>query len=212
MYITTPTVNNQMKVMALNAATGEPYWTTTYNEGQFLICCGPVNRGVALAYGNVYFDTLDDQLVALDARTGKRRWAVRVANPSVGYSETIAPLAYDGMIIIGSAGGEWAIRGFIAAYDAQTGRQRWRFNTTVPSSYAGNSWQSGGAMPWVTPALDIQRGMIVMSTGNPNPDLNGTARGGDKNGATPSLQSTRIPEPSNGVIKKSNTTYGTTMR
>jgi PQQ-dependent dehydrogenase (methanol/ethanol family) len=179
MYITTPTVNNQMKVMALNAATGEPYWTTTYNEGQFLICCGPVNRGVALAYGNVYFDTLDDQLVALDARTGHRRWAVRVANPSGGYSETMAPLAYDGMIIVGSAGGEWALRGFIAAYDARSGRQIWRWSTTMPSSYAGDSWKSGGAMPWTTPALDTSRGLLIFSTGNPNPDLNGLKRGGD---------------------------------
>jgi PQQ-dependent dehydrogenase (methanol/ethanol family) len=179
MYLTSPTVNNQMKVMAVNAATGERYWETTYNEGQFQICCGPVNRGIALAYGMVYFDTLDDQLVALDARTGHRRWAVRVADPSGGYSETMAPLAYDGMIIEGSAGGEWALRGFIAAYDARSGRQIWRWYTTMPSSYAGNSWKSGGGMPWMTPALDTKRGLLIFSTGNPNPDLNGLNRKGD---------------------------------
>lgn len=178
MYLTTPTVNNQMKVMAFNAATGEPYWQTTYNEGAFQICCGPVNRGPAVAYGSVYFDTLDAKLVALDARTGRQRWSVSVADPTGGYSETMAPLAYDGLIIVGSAGGEWALRGFIAAYDAHTGRQRWRWYTTDPSSYAGNSWQTGGAMPWTTPALDPQRGLLIFSTGNPNPDLNGNNRGG----------------------------------
>lgn len=179
MYLTTPTVNNQMKVMAFNAATGEPYWSTTYNEGAFLACCGPVNRGVAAAYGMIYFDTLDSKLVALDARTGKQRWVAQVANPTVGYSETMAPLAYNGMIIVGSAGGEWALRGFIAAYDAHTGKQRWRWWATDPSSYAGNSWQTGGAMAWTTPALDPQRGLLIFSTGNPNPDLNGIDRKGD---------------------------------
>jgi PQQ-dependent dehydrogenase (methanol/ethanol family) len=179
MYLTTPTVNDQMKVMAFNAATGEPYWSTTYNEGPFQICCGPVNRGVAVAYGMVYFATLDDKLVALDARTGRQRWVAQVANPGIGYSETMAPLAYDGMVIVGSAGGEWAIRGFMAAYDAHTGKQRWRWWTTDPKTYAGTSWKSGGAFPWTTPALDPQRGLLIFSTGNPNPDLNGTNRRGD---------------------------------
>jgi PQQ-dependent dehydrogenase (methanol/ethanol family) len=179
MYLTTPTVNNQIKVMAYNAVTGEPYWSTTFNEGAFQICCGPVNRGVAAAYGMVYFDTLDDKLIALDARTGRQRWATQVENPNVGYSETMAPLAYDGMVIVGSAGGEWALRGFIAAYDAHTGKQRWRWWTTDPSTYAGTSWKSGGAFPWTTPALDTQRGLLIFSTGNPNPDLNGTNRRGD---------------------------------
>ncbi len=179
MYLTTPTVNNQMKVMSFNAATGEPYWQTTINEGAFQICCGPVNRGPAVAYGMVYFDTLDAKLIALDARTGKQRWSTSVADPTGGYSETLAPLAYDGLIIVGSAGGEWALRGFIAAYDAHTGKQRWRWWTTDPSSYSGNSWQTGGAMPWTTPALDPQRGLVIFSTGNPNPDLNGLNRKGD---------------------------------
>jgi alcohol dehydrogenase (cytochrome c) len=178
MYITTPTVNDAMKVMSFNAATGEPYWSTTIDESGFQICCGPVNRGAAVANGMVYVATLDDHLVALDARTGKVRWAVSVANPSVGYSETMAPVAYDGMVIVGSAGGEWALRGFIAAYNAQTGKQDWRYYTTVPSTYSGNSWQTGGATVWTTPAIDPKRGLIVFSTGNPNPDLNGINRKG----------------------------------
>jgi PQQ-dependent dehydrogenase (methanol/ethanol family) len=179
MYVTTPVVNNQMKIMALNAATGARYWETTYNLTSFLICCGPVNRGVAAAYGNVYFVTLDDKLVALDARSGRLKWQVTVANATVGYSETMTPLVYNGMVIIGSSGGEWAIRGFVAAYDAQSGHERWRWWSTDPQSYAGTSWQSGGAMVWTTPALDPQRNLLIFSTGNPNPDLYGASRRGD---------------------------------
>ncbi|MGC2128721.1 MAG: PQQ-binding-like beta-propeller repeat protein, partial [Candidatus Aquilonibacter sp.] len=111
MFITTPVVSNKMKVMALNAATGERYWETTYNLGSFQICCGPVNRGAAVGYGKVYFVTLDDNLVALDATNGKLLWQVNVADPTLGYSETMAPQLYQGKVIVGSAGGEWAIRG-----------------------------------------------------------------------------------------------------
>jgi PQQ-dependent dehydrogenase (methanol/ethanol family) len=179
MYATTPVVNGQMKIIALNAATGSRYWESTYNLGTFLICCGPVNRGPVAAYGNVYVLTLDDHLVALDARTGALRWQTQVADPRVGYSETMTPQVYDGMLIVGSAGGEWAIRGFVAAYDANTGKQRWRWNSTDPKSYQGNSWQSGGAMDWTTPAFDPQFGLVIFSTGNPNPDLYGSSRQGD---------------------------------
>ncbi len=179
MFITTGVENNHMKIMALNAATAAPYWETTYNLGNFQICCGPVNRGPTLAYGMVYFTTLDDKLVALDARTGNQRWAVRVADPKLGYSETMTPVAYGGSIIIGSAGGEWAIGGFVASYDAKTGKPRWRWRTPDPKTYAGDSWKKGGGMVWTTPALDAQRNLLIFSTGNPNPDLSGTVRKGD---------------------------------
>jgi alcohol dehydrogenase (cytochrome c) len=96
-----------------------------------------------------------------------------------GYSETLAPQIYDGMVIVGSAGGEWALRGFVAAYDAKTGQQRWRWISTDPKSYSGDSWQSGGGMVWTTPAIDPQLGLVIFSTGNPNPDLDGTIRQGD---------------------------------
>jgi PQQ-dependent dehydrogenase (methanol/ethanol family) len=179
MYISTPVVNNQMKVMAVNAATGARYWETTYNLTPFKICCGPVNRGVAVAYGNVYVTTLDDRLLALDARNGSVRFNVRVADPSVGYSETMTPQIYNNKVIVGSAGGEWAIAGFVAAYDARNGRQLWRWNATDPKSYSGDSWKRGGAMAWTTPAFDPRLGLVIFSTGNPNPDLDGTPRRGD---------------------------------
>jgi len=179
MYITTPVVSHSMKIMAVNAVTGERLWDFNYNLGQFEICCGPVNRGVAVGYGKVYVTTLDDQLLALDATDGHMIWQATIVSASNGYSETLAPQIFDGMVIVGSAGGEWALRGFVAAYDARTGEQRWRWMSTDPKSYEGDSWQSGGGMVWTTPAIDPQLGLVIFSTGNPNPDLDGTHRKGD---------------------------------
>jgi PQQ-dependent dehydrogenase (methanol/ethanol family) len=179
MYLTTPVVNDKMKIMALNAATGERYWETTYDISMAKTCCGPVNRGVALGYGSVYVVTLDDKLLALDAKTGKKEWEATLADPRAGYSETMAPQIYDGMVIVGSSGGEWPIRGFVAAYDAKNGKEKWRFHTTDPKSFEGDSWKSGGGMVWTTPAIDAKRNLLIFSTGNPNPDLNGTHRKGD---------------------------------
>jgi alcohol dehydrogenase (cytochrome c) len=179
MYLTTAVVNHKMLIMAINAATGERIWDVTYSLGAFQVCCGPVNRGAAVGYGKVYVATLDDQLLALDATDGKILWQTPIVNSNDGYSETLAPQIYDGLVIVGSAGGEWALRGFVAAYDANSGQQRWRWMSTDPKSYAGNSWQSGGAMVWTTPAIDPQLGLVIFSTGNPNPDLDGTSRQGD---------------------------------
>jgi PQQ-dependent dehydrogenase (methanol/ethanol family) len=179
MYITTPVVNRKMMIIAVNATTGERIWDVTYNLGTFQICCGPVNRGTAVGYGKVYVVTLDDHLLALDATDGHILFNTTIVNSQYGYSETLAPQIYDGMVIVGSAGGEWPLRGFVAAYDAQTGRQRWRWMSTDPKTYEGDSWQSGGAMVWTTPAIDPKLGLVIFSTGNPNPDLDGTSRRGD---------------------------------
>jgi alcohol dehydrogenase (cytochrome c) len=179
MYITTPTVDNKMKIIAMDATNGRRIWDSTYSLGAFQICCGPVNRGPAVGYGMVYALTLDDKLLALDAATGALRWQSTVADPAVGYSETMTPQVYDGMVIVGSAGGEWPIRGFVAAYDAKNGKQRWRWDSTDPKTYAGDSWKRGGGMVWTTPAIDPALGLVIFCTGNPNPDLNGTYRKGD---------------------------------
>ncbi|HTA37440.1 MAG TPA: PQQ-binding-like beta-propeller repeat protein [Candidatus Acidoferrales bacterium] len=179
MYLTTPVVNGKMKIVALNAVTGERLWETTDNLGTFQICCGPVNRGVAVGYGKVYVVTLDDRLIALDATNGKVLWNKTIADPRLGYSETMAPQIYKNQIIVGSAGGEWAIRGFVASYNATTGVQKWRWNSTNPKSFAGDSWKRGGGMVWTTPAIDPKLGLLVFSTGNPNPDLYGSSRIGD---------------------------------
>jgi alcohol dehydrogenase (cytochrome c) len=178
MYITTPVVNGKMLIMAVNAATGERLWDVTYNLGAYQVCCGPVNRGVAVGYGKVYVVTLDDHLLALDAADGHTLWNSTIVNSQYGYSETLAPQIYDGMIIVGSAGGEWALRGFVAAYDAKSGQQRWRWMSTDPKTYSGKSAVTGGAMVWTTPAIDPRLGLVIFSTGNPNPDLDGSGRQG----------------------------------
>lgn len=179
MYATTGVVDQKMKIMALNAATGQSYWQTTYNVGPNKICCGADNRGVAVAYGNVYFVTLDNKLVSLNARTGKFQWETTVADSRFGYSETMAPQVYNNQIIVGSAGGEWPIRGFVASYAADTGKQLWRWDATDPKSFEGDSWKHGGGMVWTTPAVDPKLGLVIFSTGNPNPDLHGDTRKGD---------------------------------
>jgi len=179
MYATTPVTDNKMKIMAINAATGDKIWETTYDLGAYKICCGPVNRGVAVAYGKVYAVTLDAQLLALDAQSGEMLWQKTLADPQVGYSETMAPQVYDGKVVVGSAGGEWPIAGFVAAYDAKNGKEIWRWDSTDQKSFAGDSWKTGGGMVWTTPAIDTERGLVIFSTGNPNPDLYGDSRKGD---------------------------------
>jgi alcohol dehydrogenase (cytochrome c) len=179
MYVTTPVVDGKMKIIAIQGASGDIIWETTYSLGDFKICCGPVNRGVALGYGFVYVTTLDDRLLAIDASSGELLWNIAVADPSVGYSETMAPQIYKGMVIVGSAGGEWPLRGFVAAFDANSGKEKWRWHATEPRSFAGDAWQQGGGMVWTTPAIDAQRNLVIFSTGNPNPDLFGASRKGD---------------------------------
>jgi alcohol dehydrogenase (cytochrome c) len=179
MYLTSPVVDRQMKIMALDAATGDTLWTTSYAVGPHKSCCGPNNRGAALGYGNLYVTTLDAKIVAYDARTGALRWQTQIADPSLGYSESMAPQVYDGLVIVGSAGGEWAVRGFVAAYDARTGKQRWRWYSTDPKTFAGDSWKRGGGTVWTTPAIDPARDLVIFGTGNPNPDLYGESRKGD---------------------------------
>ena len=179
MYATTPVVNGKMKILAYNAATGERYWSTTYDVGTNKVCCGPVNRGPAVAYGKVYVTTLDDKLLALDAKTGNKLWETQLADPRAGYTETMTPAVFNGHVIVGSSGGEWPIRGFVVSVDANTGREQWRWNSTDPKTFEGDSWKTGGGMVWTTPAVDPKRNMIIFAVGNPNPDLNGDNRKGD---------------------------------
>jgi len=179
MYVTTPVVNSKMKIIAYNAATGARIWETTYDVGTQKLCCGPVNRGLAAGYGNLYVATTDANLLAINAKTGKQVWKTNVADSQEGYSETMAPQIYDGMVIVGSAGGEWPLRGFVAAYDAKTGKQVWRWDSTDPNTFEGDSWKTGGGMVWTTPSIDPKRNLVIFSVGNPNPDLDGSNRKGD---------------------------------
>jgi alcohol dehydrogenase (cytochrome c) len=133
MYVTT----SYDHVYALDARTGEQLWHYQQKLGPITTyCCGPNNRGVA-AYGDtVYLATLDSKLVALDAKTGKVKWSSDIADPEAGYSETMAPTAVDGKVLVGTNGGEYGIRGFVKAFDAKDGHLIWTFYT-IPEKNLG---------------------------------------------------------------------------
>jgi PQQ-dependent dehydrogenase (methanol/ethanol family) len=177
------------KVLAFDAVTGHIKWTYTPQLAYSLTCCGPVSRGIAVAYGKVFIGQLDGRVAAIDAKTGKLIWKSDPAttlpeNPTF-YSYTAAPQVYDGMVVIGNAGGEYPTRGFVQALDAETGKLVWRFNTTAApgepggDSWSGDSWKYGGGAVWNTPALDVSNGIVAFATGNPNPVLDGRSRLGD---------------------------------
>lgn len=182
MYVAEPPSD----VTALDLKTGRPLWTYRRSLPEGVIaCCGQVNRGVALLDDQVILGTVDAHLVALDAATGRVRWDVEVADYRQAYSVTVAPLALDGKIIVGIAGGEYGIRGFLDAYDPATGNRLWRF-WTVPApgqpgheTWSGDSWKSGAAATWITGAYDPDLNLVYWGTGNPGPDFLGDSRKGD---------------------------------
>ncbi len=182
MFLTEPPSN----VVALDAASGRQYWKYRRELPKRInVCCGQVNRGVAALGDRVFIGTVDAHLVALDAKTGDVLWDVPVADYSTGHSITVAPLAVKDMIICGISGGEYGVRGFLDAYDAATGKRRWRFWTIPEPGQPGNetwpatSWKTGGAPTWVTGSFDVEQNLIIWGTGNPSPDWNGDSRRGD---------------------------------
>lgn len=182
MYATIPP--NEVK--ALDVRTGMEYWHYTHPlPDRLCLCCGKVNRGLAILGETLYLGTLDAHLVAIDCRSGRVRWIVQVADGEKGYSITAAPLIVKDMVVTGIAGGEFGIRGFLAAYDAETGEQRWRTHTIPAPGESGNetwdgdSWKTGGAATWITGSYDPGLNLIYWGVGNPGPDYNGEVRGGD---------------------------------
>ena len=173
-------------VMAIDAATGITRWHHYHRlPGTLSLCCGRMNRGLAILDSTVYMATLDARVVALDTRTGAVRWDLAIADPEAGFSFTSAPLAVRDLVVIGSAGGEFAARGFIVALDAKTGAERWRFET-IPGegepgheTWSGDSWKTGGGPAWLTGSYDPALGLVYFGIGNPNPDYNGDSRRGD---------------------------------
>jgi alcohol dehydrogenase (cytochrome c) len=173
-------------VVALDAQSGRPYWLYRYNPpADQRTCCGSNNRGVAVSDDLVYMGTLDAHLVAIDAKTGKKRWEVEVGDHNVAYSITLAPLAVKDKIIVGVGGGELGIRGFIAAYDAKTGKELWK-TYLIPApgepghdTWKGDAWKSGGASVWITGSYDPGLNLTYWGTGNPGPDWNPAQRPGD---------------------------------
>ncbi|TMA57863.1 MAG: PQQ-dependent dehydrogenase, methanol/ethanol family [Deltaproteobacteria bacterium] len=173
-------------LFALDAATGEPLWRYDHPLPDDLrVCCGPTNRGVAIADDKVFMATLDARLVALDRKTGTVMWNTKMDEYANGYSATVAPLVVKDKVIVGIAGGEYGIRGYIDAYDVQTGERKWR-RYTIPGegekgveTWAGDSWKNGGGPTWITGAYDPEQNVLFWATGNTSPDWNGEAREGD---------------------------------
>jgi alcohol dehydrogenase (cytochrome c) len=171
---------------AIDIRTGKAIWhyQRTLPAG-LKVCCGPVNRGFA-AYGDTLFmNTLDAHLVALDMKTGKVVYDVEMADFKLGYAATGAPLIVKGKLIVGVAGGEYANRGFIDAYEPATGARVWRFYTVpAPGEPGSETWpasvlERGGAPTWVTGTYDADLNTLYWGTGNPNPDWDGDSRLGD---------------------------------
>jgi alcohol dehydrogenase (cytochrome c) len=202
MYVTTA-FNH---VYALNARTGEQIWHHKHDMGPITTyCCGPNNRGVAVSGDKVFMGTLDAKLVALDAKTGKQVWETQIADGELGYSETMAPTVVNGMVLIGTNGGEYGIRGFVKAFDTETGELKWTFDTTPEDSTGvwathdatgrdmhrdieaekaalaeqGDPYKTLGGGVWQNPAVDLETNRIYFVVGNPSPDLDGSLRPGD---------------------------------
>ena len=204
MYLTT----SYNHVYAVDAVTGKEYWHYKHKQGPVTtFCCGPNNRGVAIMNDRVYMGTLDAKLLALDAKTGKVIWSVDQGDPEAGYSVTMAPVAVNGKILIGTNGGEYGIRGFVKAFDANDGKLLWTFHT-IPDKGSEGVWAANdatgrdmhrdiaaekkqladkggdfyktlGGGVWMAPAVDKESNTVFFVVGNPSPDLYGAERPGD---------------------------------
>ena len=202
MYVTT----SFSHVYAVDAKTGQQIWHFKPKLGPVTtFCCGPNNRGVAVYDDKVYVATLNSKLYALDAKSGDVVWQVQIADPEKGYSETMAPTAVDGKILIGTNGGEYGIRGFVRAYDAKDGKLIWNFDTIPENSVGvwattdatgrdehrdiaaekatlaknGDPYKTLGGGVWQNPSVDLATKRIYFVVGNPSPDLYGAIRPGD---------------------------------
>jgi len=173
-------------VVALDAKSGRIYWVYEYvPSAEARPCCGRVNRGVAILGQTLFMATIDAQLIALDAINGRPIWKTEVGEPEKGYAMTAAPLIIKDKVIVGVAGGEYGIRGYIAAYDATSGEEVWRFYT-IPGpgepgheTWLGDSWKTGGAPVWLTGSYDPDLNLTYWGIGNPGPDWNPEVRRGD---------------------------------
>ena len=174
------------RAFALDAVTGRPIWQYQRNlPGDIRPCCGRVNRGLAILGDKLFMGTLDAHVLALDARTGNILWDVAAVDYRKGYSFTLAPLVVKNLVLLGVSGGEYGIRGFIDAYDVNTGERKWRFYTTPAPGEPGHetweadSWKIGGAPAWITGVYDPAANLTYWTTGNPSPSNRGAGRSGD---------------------------------
>ena len=183
MYLTEP----PDKLVALDPRTGREFWVYEHQlPSRIYPCCGRVNRGAAILGETLYWGTLDAKLVAVDAKTGGRVWETTVVEDyEKGYALTVAPLIVNGKVIVGTAGGEFGIRGYLAAYDALTGEEAWRFYT-IPGpgepgheTWENDAWKTGGGSIWLTGSYDPDLNLTYWGVGNPSPDWNPDVRPGD---------------------------------
>lgn len=196
MYFTTA----WSKVFALNAVNGRLLWSFDPKvPGEWAVnaCCDVVNRGVAVWNGKVFFGTLDGRLIALDAATGHHLWETLTIDPKFRYTITGAPRVVKGKVIIGNGGGEFGVRGYISAYDAESGKLAWRFYTvpgdpskpfenaalaTAAKTWSGEWWKLGaGGTVWNAMAYDPELDQLYIGTGNGTPwdDKFRSPKGGD---------------------------------
>jgi len=184
-------------IVALDATTGRVFWIYRYNNAaEVKVCCGANNRGLAILGDTLFMGTLDAHLVAIDAKSGHPLWKTQVANGEAGYSLTVAPLAVKDKVIVGVGGGEFGIRGLIAAFDAKTGKEVWRFNTIPGPGEPGHetweecppnsttycdpeAWKHGSGSVWVTGSFDPNLNLNYWGIGNVGPDYNPDQRPGD---------------------------------
>src|SRR5262249_12114315 len=143
------------------------------------ICCGQVNRGFAALGDKLFKVNLESRLIALDSKTGSTVWETEIDDIKKGYSATVAPLIAKNLVVIGIAGAEFGVRGFIDAFDANTGKRVWRFYTVAGegepggNTWGGDSWKRGGGSTWITGTYDPELNLIFWGTGNPGPDMYG---------------------------------------
>ena len=173
-------------VVAIDAKSGRVFWIYHYATSPAARpCCGIVNRGVAILGDSLFMATVDAHLIAIDAKNGHPLWNVKLAEAAGGYAMTMAPLVVKDKVIVGVAGGEFGVRGFIAAFEAGTGKEVWRFDT-IPKpgepgheTWRGRDWEHGSAAVWVTGSYDPALNLTYWGTGNPGPDWNPEQRPGD---------------------------------
>jgi alcohol dehydrogenase (cytochrome c) len=182
MYIT----QSPNDIVAVDARSGRAFWVYHYATSPAARpCCGIVNRGLAILGDTLFMATVDAHLVAVDAKDGHALWNVKVAEASAGYAMTLAPLVVKDKVIVGVAGGEFGVRGFISAFEAGSGKQAWRVDT-IPDpdqpghdSWRGGDWEHGGGAVWMTGSYDPELNLTYWGTGNPGPDFNADQRPGD---------------------------------
>lgn len=171
MFVATP----QAQVIALDAKTGEEIWRYKHALPEDLFQLHPTSRGVGLWQDKLYLATTDDQLVAIDAKTGKEVWKQKVQDYKKGQYLTLMPLVVNGKVIVGGSGGEYGVRGYVVAFDADSGKELWR-TFTIPGpgepghdTWKGDDWQSGGGSAWMTGNYDPALNLVYWGVGNAAP-------------------------------------------